>query len=152
MLHFSALTYIYVLRMPLLGLSGLTLRELWFVLVFHLSVKTTICLIEMSHQIMPHTSAAYSKYVQNTMSNHDRFARLKQMDHVYVSRYGVGSQNWLELNVLCLEISVLGGWRAHLTDWNFTVALEESDHHMGQSAPFQRWLHSKAQKGKRMIY
>lgn len=73
MLHFSALTYVYVLRVPLLGPSGLTLRELWFLLVFHLSVKTTICLIEMSHQIMPQTPAAYSKYVRNIMSNHDRF-------------------------------------------------------------------------------
>lgn len=73
MLHFLALTYIYVLRVPLLGLSGLTLRELWFLLVFLLSMKTTIFLIEMSDQIMPQTPATYSKYVQSTMSNHDRF-------------------------------------------------------------------------------
>lgn len=42
-----------------LGLSGLTLGELWFVLVCHLSVKM------MSHQMMVHTPAAYSNYVQN---------------------------------------------------------------------------------------
>lgn len=74
------------------------------------------------------------------------------MDHMYVCRYGDRSRNWLEMNVLCLEISVLGGWRGHLTDWNFTVMLEESDHHMEQSAPFQHWFHSKAQKGHKGWY